>query len=240
MNIDNQSELELSVFRKFATISEMGIITESIEKREPDEPDILCKSRNNEYVAFELVRLVAEKDAHRSALWKSTVRALNEIYINLPTDKKAIFDEKYGSASIYLHFQDTFKMNIRTTMISKALDYLVSLPSQLRGTARVKSINGLSFISANEINSTSPKFNTNNGGFTNDPTKKLILQKCKKKYVTQHPVELLAHYSSLDVLPKDIWLPIVEDIFNEDFSKGVFRRFWFYNEDINEVQYRHP
>ena len=51
----DQAENELKIFRKFAEICPYSIDINSIEKREPPEPDILCKMVDGEMLAFEIV-----------------------------------------------------------------------------------------------------------------------------------------------------------------------------------------
>ena len=59
-----KSQRELCVFREFAERSGLPIVSDSIEKRDPDEPDILCRITGQEgYVAFELKEWCAEEIA---------------------------------------------------------------------------------------------------------------------------------------------------------------------------------
>ena len=55
-----KSQRELNVFREFAERSGLPIVSDSIEKRDPDEPDILCWITGQGYVAFELKEWCAE------------------------------------------------------------------------------------------------------------------------------------------------------------------------------------
>jgi hypothetical protein len=48
---------ELRIFRQFAAVCPLRIANDSIVKREPDEPDILCRIPA-EWVAFEMVEIV--------------------------------------------------------------------------------------------------------------------------------------------------------------------------------------
>jgi hypothetical protein len=48
---------ELKVFLRFVQASGLAIAPESVSKREPPEPDILCTTEGNGQVAFELVEI---------------------------------------------------------------------------------------------------------------------------------------------------------------------------------------
>ena len=55
-----KSKLELKIFREFAERSGLPIVPDSIEKRFPPEPDLLCHFNDGESVAFELKELCSE------------------------------------------------------------------------------------------------------------------------------------------------------------------------------------
>ena len=55
-----KSKVELKIFREFAERSGLPIVPNSIEKRCPPEPDLLCRFCDGESVAFELKELCSE------------------------------------------------------------------------------------------------------------------------------------------------------------------------------------
>jgi hypothetical protein len=55
--MDKKKRHELSVFRRFAKVSALPIIPESIEQPPEPEPDILCEISGEGRVAFELTRI---------------------------------------------------------------------------------------------------------------------------------------------------------------------------------------
>jgi hypothetical protein len=58
---DWQREDELNAFRVFLLRSRMPVVSDSIKKRDPPEPDILCRLDDGNYVAFELVEIVIRR-----------------------------------------------------------------------------------------------------------------------------------------------------------------------------------
>ena len=55
-----KSRREVSVFQEFAERSGLPIVPNSIEKREPPEPDILCEVTGKGHVAFEIKEMCDE------------------------------------------------------------------------------------------------------------------------------------------------------------------------------------
>ena len=55
-----KSARERRVFRDFARQSGLNIAIETIESKEPPEPDILCSTIDGEFIAFELVEFCDE------------------------------------------------------------------------------------------------------------------------------------------------------------------------------------
>jgi hypothetical protein len=59
---------ERETFARFAAIASLHVIADSIESREPREPDILCSLSDGNRVAFELVDLVDQDWARNRSL----------------------------------------------------------------------------------------------------------------------------------------------------------------------------
>jgi hypothetical protein len=54
---DEKSEIEIMTFREFAKRHSLPIDLNSVEKRNPPEPDILCQNVDGSFVAFELAEI---------------------------------------------------------------------------------------------------------------------------------------------------------------------------------------
>ena len=53
----DKASIELAVFRDFVRIAALPVDSDSVEKRSPPEPDVLCRIEGLGQVAFELVEL---------------------------------------------------------------------------------------------------------------------------------------------------------------------------------------
>lgn len=93
-----KAQRELRVFRDFLTRSNLPIDPDSVEKRDPPEPDILCRHRDEGLIAFELVELcdpnIASAPTRRNSLnidffWTNDPSAeilrkkLSKVYVTL-------------------------------------------------------------------------------------------------------------------------------------------------------------
>jgi len=86
--VNRQAEIELGVFHRFATLCPYDIQMDTIEKREPPEPDICCTLAGGDALSFELVEIVDESMARRHSdkrkLESILRRAYEESPINSP------------------------------------------------------------------------------------------------------------------------------------------------------------
>jgi hypothetical protein len=82
-----KAEMEISLFREFVTQSALPIDPQSVIKRDPPEPDILCLHEEEGYVAFEMMEIcdsqlakAMSKTGEDSFLWTSdpTPKALKK------------------------------------------------------------------------------------------------------------------------------------------------------------------
>jgi hypothetical protein len=58
-----QDENEVRAFQDFVAQARLPVVPESVQKRDPPEPDILCRLKNGEQLAFELVEICHPKNA---------------------------------------------------------------------------------------------------------------------------------------------------------------------------------
>jgi len=66
-NEKNKGNIEVKVFTEFVEKAEANIDINTIEKRLPPEPDILCRDLDGNYIAFELAELCSQEMAHLKA-----------------------------------------------------------------------------------------------------------------------------------------------------------------------------
>ena len=92
---DSQTQSELAIFRNFAEVCPLNIIRESISKRNPPEPDVLCKlAESEEEVAFELVEIIDEGWACLTSGQFREAKSLREAYLASTGEYRRALDER--------------------------------------------------------------------------------------------------------------------------------------------------
>lgn len=100
--IERQATKELEVFRRFVAICGLRVAPSSIEKRNPPEPDILCRLKGGKPIGFEMVRLVdQEKIAKRLGDKDRLERHLEQTAGALPEGLRDQLQSIIGNARIY-------------------------------------------------------------------------------------------------------------------------------------------
>ncbi|GAF94475.1 unnamed protein product, partial [marine sediment metagenome] len=135
MNIikSDQGKKELEIFRGFAKHYPYKINMNSIKKRKPPEPDILCELVNCNKIAFELGECLDEK------IVKTTIDAIRlkkqtDLLIqNLSEKDKNKFLKKYSNAIITINFDNKYSLIKRKSVIPDLLKYLLEIPKTLNG-----------------------------------------------------------------------------------------------------------
>ena len=238
---DLQDEEELEVFRRFAESSDLPIKMQSIQKCKPPEPDILCEIEDVGFVAFELVRLIPSEHAHRVGLRQATIDEIKKYRTKLPSAEQNKFKELFNGTLIHFRFKDLVPLSQRTKLLSSAFSHLLSLPKGFIGVTYKNRKSNLREISIGHVGWNHISFDTDALGFVSEPTEIAVSNKCSKKYVSKHPIELLAHFFDSDVLPDEIWYPILKEYTEkDDFDLGCFRRIWFFAEHGRKIKYVFP
>jgi hypothetical protein len=89
---------ETSAFRNFLEHSYLAAVPDSIEKRNPPEPDILCRLTDNCQLAFELVEICHPGNAAFVGSAGTVGRLLEETYQNLAGELRDRFDSRFAGS----------------------------------------------------------------------------------------------------------------------------------------------
>ena len=135
LECDSPKAKEIKVFKDFVAAAVPSIVQETVQKREPPEPDILCEDSIEGYRAFELVELLDKGYAHRRG---HRVKELEiEAYKQLSCTKKAAFDRHFGNASLNFSYVDNLTETQREKIIPCVLEKLMALPEGFTKTLRM-------------------------------------------------------------------------------------------------------
>lgn len=227
---DPHAEREKRIFSHFSQVAPLPIQTESIQKRQPPEPDISCQLTGIGLVAFELVEVIDQDFAQRLNDQINLQARLREYYENLSEEQSNEIDDRFSNASIALTFREDVLLRERVDSIPLLFEYLTErdecwerdqvVPDSLPLGKFVTSVR----CSRGEFNG--PIFHVASAGSLSDPILDRVRQKLQNQYVTEHPMELLAYYDHQPNIPESHWLPPLRSFLEENLSVSNFRRVW--------------
>lgn len=236
----NQAETERAVFLEFAPVSGLQIDIDSVESREPPEPDIVCQIAEDGIVGFELTELIDREFMARIGLMAKTRQKLREAWQSGLTSAEAIeFKRKFGNALLHFVYRPETNHSKRQSVTLPVLRALLSLPDDLEGVVLRDSPEFSSVLDEVRINRggfEGPILDVDSSGWLGDPTAPAILKKLSKSYECDYPLELLA-YIDIDLLPpEDAWLAAANEA-AEGLATSRFRRIWVFDRREAAVRY---
>lgn len=228
-----QSETELAVFHHFIEIARLAVLPDSIEKRQPPEPDVRCRTMQGEAVAFELLEVCNFHNARSIFRGHQIHASLMAAYEALPLGTRKVFDQLFTSRPLSFLFRpDASAISIRNV-----------LPSLLTEITTTQEIDDEFVVFSAPVSKIVVKVqlrgrlndpdavNFNIGGHF-DPTVPVdaISAKLTKKYQSDCPVELLAHFGAFALRNDQSYRQLVLQLLKER-GLGPFRRVWLLEGD---------
>jgi hypothetical protein len=195
--VTTQSDSELRTFREFVEIARLPIVMESIVKRDPPEPDVLCRFRDGEVRAFELVEICNPQNAH--FMYSATEKhgLIVSAYLGLPLQIRQAFDVRFIDVPLSFRFRRDASMSYLRQALPRVLTELASVPS------RQDEYTQFSAKAAGAVTSVRERGKLNDPGQVNfniggqyDPVVSLdaVEAKLHKTYTARCPIELIAHF----------------------------------------------
>jgi hypothetical protein len=225
-------EREVPVFKSFLEARGILFDQDSIEKRQPPEPDILFRNSDGLNVAFELVELLDKDYGRMYNILFDTIDEIQRFYENFVKEKKDSFKKKFGDAFLNFNFLQNATFKQRQTAIPKIFEKLLAVSDSFTSEVleddpdlffALKSVS----ISRGKLNG--PIFNPESVGGIGDPTVPKIQQKFTKEYRTQYPIELLAYIDVNPMLPNDIWLESLQEFIKIQSKPFPFQHIWVFD-----------
>ena len=239
INKSNQSKEELKIFRRFAKHYPYKIRIDSIKKRKPPEPDILCELINCMKIAFELVQCLDEKIV-KTIEDAITLKKQTDLLIQGLSEKdKNKFLDKYSNAIITINFNNKCSLIKRKSVIPDLLKYLLGAPKTLNGEV-ISPINSKVLEDINikrcSINGPNIMVPPSATSFA-DPSLKLIKNKFLRSYKTPYEIELIAYYSLQPEIPINHFLDDFIICVRKNIEKSQFKRAWLYSYTKDTILY---
>lgn len=243
MTDKKQAFAELVTFRRFADVCPVAIDPVSIEKRDPPEPDIVCRfAESGEEVAFELVEIIDQDWARLTSGQFREAAALRAAYESASGGLRVALDSQLHNALVYVEFRPGLASQERKEAVPLILHELSSLPAHQTGiwrpgpgTLLATTLRSIT-ISRGEFHG--PQFDVEAVSFIGDPTVQRIRSKWRKSYSTSRPIELLAFYELQPLMPVDIWKSHLDSFVQVAWNSGPFRRVWLFDVSSESIPYR--
>jgi len=241
MNIikSDQSKKELEIFRSFVKHYPYKIRMNSIKKRKPPEPDILCELINCKKIAFELGECLDEKIA-KTTIDAIKIKKQTDLLIqNLSEKDKNKLLKKYYNTIITINFDDKSSLTKRKSVIQDLLKYLLENPKTLNGKVN-SPLNSkiLEDINIDKCSINGPIIMVPpSATFFVDPSLKLIKNKFLQTYKTPFEIELVAYYSLQPEIPIKHFLDDVINYIKKNIEKSQFKRVWLYSYTKDNILY---
>jgi hypothetical protein len=224
-----QDDDEIDAFRDFLEHSNLAVVPGSIEKRNPPEPDILCRLTDNCQLAFELVEICHPGNAAFVGSAGTVSRLLEETYRNLSRELRNRFDSRFAGKPLSFTFCSGATINRIRVVLPRAFAELVTKSEndeeyRPSSTAVARTLRSVKFVGRVEERDR-PSFNVAGVFQPDDVVVESVLSKLGKTYKTPHPIELLAYFGAFAWSLSTSWEhPLRHMLKARNF--GPFRRVW--------------
>ena len=240
--IDKQSKYELRIFKRFASLCNLPIVGDSIEKRDPPEPDIKCDVKGIGEITFELTELIDRGFANMVGKQIDTKTELDKYYNRLNVSEKEDFFTKYSDAIIFIHFENRLSLRKRKALFPSIFKHLFGLNNGFNGNT-LRNNQGfkrkLKWITVSR-GVKGPIFDDIPVSTIGDPSVKTIKAKFLKQYSTNHPLHLLAFIDLNPMFPDHIWLSNMMEYIASNIQQSQFEKVWIFDFQKKEIKYRYP
>jgi hypothetical protein len=230
---DRKAEIELAVFRQFAVAATiLEIDATSIEKRCPPEPDIRCQTRTG-VRAMELVELLDEIVARAQGDGRTLQSELTATLESRPVPA-------LRGRLVRVRFRDEAALARKAAAVSEVVRVLENLPAGYLG--EIPPPADVTRIELHPWALESPLRPAvyAGGGWIEPVAIGAVDAKCRKSYVTDAPIDLLAYYQRQPV-GTDLWShPDLCERIQQRLSGSPFQRAWVFDTWSGEILFCYP
>lgn len=215
----------------------MGIAPDSIEKRQPPEPDILCIATEEGPVAFELVEIVdQQRIARLMGDQADLMDYLRDTYRGVPQDVKRAIDQRFSDARIEVNLRPDVSLRRRRMIAADIVNRLATMEIGFKGEFTLKQDG----IEVSRVKVTrreglaGPHFQVPAGSHFQPAPVASIQAKFRKCYESDAPIELLAYYDTQHS-PLEEQLRELGCFIEENKADCGFRRIWVFDCNQNKI-----
>jgi hypothetical protein len=245
-----KQEYEMIIFRSFFEVYPFAsnIDISTIQNCKPPEPDILCVTKNNERIYFELGRIEDKGKKKKTEDMLSFHHLFKSELEKLPVTQQMQFEKNFSNVSIHFHFRDGITNKKIRRNISKIVDFLITLNQDYEGTIRPEQFSSLiRFIDIARFNFNIQSINRTAAGSYSDPIYERLVDKFQKShnYICNGSIDLLVYYELQEPLSYSIEeykdrLRDIENYILKNISTSRFTRVWGYDYQSKKILFVFP
>jgi hypothetical protein len=222
----DQSEAELNIFRRFAGMAGLPIVQQSVVKRPPPEPDVLCRTNDGEQIAFELVEICNPANARLMASSHQMHRLIMAAYEGLPRHIREAFDARFVHKPLSFSFRKEASLGaIRRVLPRLLVELTTSCARDEYADFSPKVAAVVDAVRERGRPNDLDQVNLSLGG-TFDPVAPLdaVIAKLSKTYESAFPIELLAYFGAYAWGTDSSYRGLLDAL--RQGGLGPFRRLW--------------
>lgn len=239
---EDQAAAERAVFAEFARVSGLPILLDSVDSRDPPEPDILCDVEGEGPVAFELGEIVNESFEQVTGDGATIDARFRTLWDNLPShDRDAVENCLGGPPAVLVGFREGVPTGKWRHVVPAIVGLLVAQAKASEGLHAgefdVWRTPGLRDLITDMIirpaSSGRPCLLDLEMVEIENRTQRLLASKFKKAYESDAPKELLAYFSSEPPPDEPEWMTETLAFIRDWIGLSAFRRVWVFNARIS-------
>jgi len=233
----SQEKEERIIFQLFAEAAHLPILPGSIRSKPPPAPDIVCEIHGRGTIAFELVEIVTPALVREMGNGQKLKEAFETA-----CERHSEIAVRFRDAIIYVGFLKHAPIQQRLSVVTEVVDVLLRHSENTVKNIRVphKLRKVLGEISVTRGVSGGPAFDVMEMTKRTEEIFGQIEKKFKKKYASDHPIELLAYYISQPASDSFNWQSEFHDYVFKTLSGCPFKRVWVYDNWSKAIKYVHP
>jgi len=234
------------MFRKAANLA---VVKDSIQSRQPPEPDILCEIAGAGRVSFELVEVVGTKFPQYTDSRPALRRRFAEAYAAVSTEVRTPLEARLGGPpAVIVGFVRRTSPGQWLNAIKLILDTLEEYSTTIEpGEFRLDLVPRLQrYLTDMWIHSEGPRLRVHAEGqslrvaeaeatLVADPAVERIRAKFAKSYKTTAPIELVAYYVGQPAPSDGIWKLRISRLFESELARSPFRRVWIFDGSTRAI-----
>ena len=229
---DQVARNELRIFRLFAAACPLNLRPDSIEKRQPPEPDILCRTATGP-LAFEMGEIVDEENIARP---RGDQDALMDVMRDAARTLPQNIKDAFANAWIGVRFRNDYSLQRRRRTAAQVVNELLRLDAAFTGEYPIK--DGDVELARVELKRRhgvrGPLFRYQPVAHFDPIPSEALLKKFTKRYQTPHPIELLAYYDRQEA-PLQQQINELTRFIQANLDISQFNRVWIFKGSDSRI-----